>query len=96
MKIFDSCIFCYSNRTGNAVKNRFSTLCKRRANDDDSCPENGTPCSNANAKRVLTQIGCLTPGEAQSSLSIKQIRYTEYQKLKELVMYAKQSMCIHV
>ncbi|GJN10939.1 hypothetical protein PR202_ga29089 [Eleusine coracana subsp. coracana] len=61
-------------RTDNAVKNRFSTLCKRRAKDDDSYSENGTPCSNANAKRVLTQIGCLTPSSAESSLPIKHIR----------------------
>ncbi|KAK3125772.1 hypothetical protein QOZ80_7BG0609560 [Eleusine coracana subsp. coracana] len=63
-----------SGRTDNAVKNRFSTLCKRRAKDDDSYSENGTPCSNANAKRILTQIGCLTPSSAESSLPIKHIR----------------------
>ncbi|TVU23132.1 hypothetical protein EJB05_30275 [Eragrostis curvula] len=62
-----------SGRTDNAVKNRFSTLCKRRAKDDELYPESGTPCSNANAKRVLTQIRCLTPGSAESSLPIKLI-----------------------
>ncbi|KAJ1291998.1 hypothetical protein BS78_02G359400 [Paspalum vaginatum] len=63
-----------SGRTDNAVKNRFSTLCKRRAKDEDLYQENGAPCSNTNAKRVLTETGCLTPGAAGSSLSIKQIR----------------------
>ncbi|RLN33182.1 uncharacterized protein C2845_PM03G13530 [Panicum miliaceum] len=63
-----------SGRTDNAVKNRFSTLCKRRAKDDEPCEENGTPCSNTNAKRVLTKTGCVTPGAAGSSLPMKQIR----------------------
>jgi hypothetical protein len=40
MKIFNSCVSGYCNRTDNAVKNQFSTLCKRRAKDDDSYPEN--------------------------------------------------------
>ncbi|OEL13752.1 hypothetical protein BAE44_0025231 [Dichanthelium oligosanthes] len=62
-----------SGRTDNAVKNRFSTLCKRRAKDDEPFQENGTPCSNTNAKRVLTQTGCVTPGAAGSSLPIKQM-----------------------
>ncbi|KAG2638525.1 transcription factor MYB124-like [Panicum virgatum] len=62
-----------SGRTDNAVKNRFSTLCKRRAKDDEPFQENGTPCSNTNAKRVLTKTGCVTPGTAGSSLPMKQI-----------------------
>ncbi|KAG2646966.1 hypothetical protein PVAP13_2KG541700 [Panicum virgatum] len=61
-----------SGRTDNAVKNRFSTLCKRRAKDDEPFQENGTPCSNTNAKRVLTKTGCVTPGTAGSSLPMKQ------------------------
>jgi len=61
-----------SGRTDNAVKNRFSTLCKRRAKDDEPFQENGTPCSNTNAKRVLTKTGCVTPGTVGSSLPMKQ------------------------
>ncbi|XP_047066855.1 transcription factor MYB124-like [Lolium rigidum] len=56
-----------SGRTDNAVKNRFSTLCKRRANNDDLFEENTAVCSNANAKRVLTQTGGLTRGAPSSS-----------------------------
>ncbi|XP_062189100.1 transcription factor MYB124-like isoform X2 [Phragmites australis] len=63
-----------SGRTDNAVKNRFSTLCKRRVKDEEPFQENGAPCSNTNAKRVLTQTGCLTPGAAGSSQPIKQMR----------------------
>ncbi|CAN6206165.1 unnamed protein product [Urochloa humidicola] len=58
-----------SGRTDNAVKNRFSTLCKRRAKDD----EPDTPCSSTNAKRVLTQTGFMTPGASGSSQPTKQI-----------------------
>nr|BAJ92519.1 predicted protein [Hordeum vulgare subsp. vulgare] len=58
-------------RTDNAVKNRFSTLCKRRAKDDELFEENSTVCSNANAKRVLTQTGGLTCGAPSSSPPIK-------------------------
>ncbi|KAM3384133.1 hypothetical protein ACQJBY_008658 [Aegilops geniculata] len=60
-----------SGRTDNAVKNRFSTLCKRRAKDDELFEENGTVCSNASAKRVLTQSGGLTCGAPGSSPPIK-------------------------
>lgn len=63
-----------SGRTDNAVKNRFSTLCKRRANNDDPFEENGVVCSNANAKRVLTQTGGLTCGAPRPSPPIKSIR----------------------
>lgn len=74
-------MFCfYLNRTDNAVKNRFSTLCKRRAKDDEPVEENGTPCSNTNAKRVLTQTGCVTPGAASSTASMKQMRSKKYQQ----------------
>uniref|UniRef100_A0ACD5UK79 Uncharacterized protein n=1 Tax=Avena sativa TaxID=4498 RepID=A0ACD5UK79_AVESA len=63
-----------SGRTDNAVKNRFSTLCKRRASNDDPFEENGAVCSNANAKRVLTQTGGLTSGAPSSSPPIKNMR----------------------
>ncbi|KAM0908297.1 hypothetical protein ACQ4PT_015541 [Festuca glaucescens] len=63
-----------SGRTDNAVKNRFSTLCKRRANNDDLFEENTAVCSNANAKRVLTQTGGLTRGAPSSLPPIKNMR----------------------
>ncbi|CAM0906867.1 unnamed protein product [Alopecurus aequalis] len=63
-----------SGRTDNAVKNRFSTLCKRRANNDDPFEENGAVCSNANAKRVLTQTVGLTCGAPSASPPIKNLR----------------------
>ncbi|KAF0906851.1 hypothetical protein E2562_013246 [Oryza meyeriana var. granulata] len=63
-----------SGRTDNAVKNRFSTLCKRRAKDDELFKENGSLCSSANAKRTLAQTECLTSGAAGSAPPIKQMR----------------------
>ncbi|KAL6841723.1 hypothetical protein ACP4OV_028235 [Aristida adscensionis] len=63
-----------SGRTDNAVKNRFTTLSKRRAKDEELFQENGTPCSNTNAKRVVIQPGCLTPSDTGSSQPIKQMR----------------------
>ena len=79
--------FAY-NRTDNAVKNRFSTLCKRRANNDDPFEENGAVCSNANAKRGLTQTGGLTCGAPSASPPIKNMRYTQHQQ-KLLFNYAE-------
>jgi myb proto-oncogene protein len=84
-----------SNRTDNAVKNRFSTLCKRRANNDDLFEENTAVCSNANAKRVLTQTGGLTRGAPSSSPPIKNMRYTLYQQ-KLLVNNANQLTHIYL
>ncbi|CAD6217006.1 unnamed protein product [Miscanthus lutarioriparius] len=74
-----------SGRTDNAVKNRFSTLCKRRAKDEELYQENGVPCSNTNAKRVLTETGCLTPGGAGSLLHIKQMRSSSSDLKENLV-----------
>ncbi|XP_074330582.1 transcription factor MYB88-like [Apium graveolens] len=42
-----------SGRTDNAVKNRFSTLCKRRAKHEALAKENATPYVNLNNKRVV-------------------------------------------
>uniref|UniRef100_A0A0D3GTT9 Uncharacterized protein n=1 Tax=Oryza barthii TaxID=65489 RepID=A0A0D3GTT9_9ORYZ len=63
-----------SGRTDNAVKNRFSTLCKRRAKDDELFKENGSLCSSASAKRALAQTECLTSGASGSAPPIKQMR----------------------
>lgn len=74
-----------SGRTDNAVKNRFSTLCKRRAKDDELYQENGVPCSNTNAKKVLTETGRLTPGGAGSLVHIKQTRSSSSNLKENLV-----------
>jgi hypothetical protein len=87
-------VFAY-NRTDNAVKNRFSTLCKRRAKDDELYQENGVPCSNTNAKKVLTETGRLTPGGAGSLVHIKQTRYIK-DKLKLLHFLTDKHLNVYI
>ncbi|XP_042515759.1 transcription factor MYB124-like isoform X2 [Macadamia integrifolia] len=49
-----------SGRTDNAVKNRFSTLCKKRAKCEALSKENNISCINPNNKRVILQNGFVT------------------------------------
>lgn len=77
------------------MKNRFSTLCKRRAKDDDLYQENGVPCSNTNAKKVLTETGRLTPGGAGSLVHIKQKRYIK-DKLKLLHFLTDKHLNVYI
>ncbi|KAM7484341.1 hypothetical protein LguiA_000350 [Lonicera macranthoides] len=46
-----------SGRTDNAVKNRFSTLCKKKAKREALAKENNTSYVNLNNKRVIFQNG---------------------------------------
>lgn len=64
-----------SGRTDNAVKNRFSTLCKKRAKHEASSKENSGSFANPKNKRVITHDGRIVDGTAESSAPIKQIRY---------------------
>ncbi|XP_038985934.1 transcription factor MYB124-like isoform X1 [Phoenix dactylifera] len=64
-----------SGRTDNAVKNRFSTLCKKRAKHEALSKENNGSCLNPNNKRVIIQNGCITAETRELSLPTKQIRY---------------------
>ncbi|KAL3511153.1 hypothetical protein ACH5RR_030554 [Cinchona calisaya] len=49
-----------SGRTDNAVKNRFSTLCKKRAKHEALAKENNTSYINLNNKRVIFPNGLST------------------------------------
>nr|XP_010926224.1 transcription factor MYB124 isoform X2 [Elaeis guineensis] len=64
-----------SGRTDNAVKNRFSTLCKKRAKHEALSKENNGSCLNPNNKRVIIQNGRITAETRELSLPIKQMRY---------------------
>lgn len=46
-----------SGRTDNAVKNRFSTLCKKRAKNEAMEKENNTSWITTNNKRIRLQNG---------------------------------------
>nr|KJB30364.1 hypothetical protein B456_005G139500 [Gossypium raimondii] len=64
-----------SGRTDNAVKNRFSTLCKKRAKYEALAKENSNSCINPNNKRILLQNGFNTDGTTDSAAPVKRMRY---------------------
>ncbi|XP_057950230.1 transcription factor MYB88 isoform X3 [Malania oleifera] len=63
-----------SGRTDNAVKNRFSTLCKKRAKHEALSKENNTLYINQNNKRVLFQNGYNTDGPLEGAATLKKMR----------------------
>ena len=71
------CIPFHSRRTDNAVKNRFSTLCKKRAKNALRRENNGS-WFNPNKKRVIIHSGSFVAGGPESSVPMKQIRYRNF------------------
>ncbi|XVE85903.1 hypothetical protein DITRI_Ditri17bG0128800 [Diplodiscus trichospermus] len=72
-----------SGRTDNAVKNRFSTLCKKRAKYEALAKEN-TTCINSNNKRILLQNGFNnTAGTTEFTASVKRMRRSHIPDLSE-------------
>ncbi|KAK3025370.1 hypothetical protein RJ639_044910 [Escallonia herrerae] len=63
-----------SGRTDNAVKNRFSTLCKKRAKHEALAKENNTSYVNLNNKRVLFQNGLDTDETLENVVALKKMR----------------------
>ncbi|OMO93189.1 hypothetical protein CCACVL1_06596 [Corchorus capsularis] len=63
-----------SGRTDNAVKNRFSTLCKKRAKYEALAKENTTTCINPNNKRILLQNGFNPDGTTECTVPAKRMR----------------------
>ncbi|KAI3452820.1 hypothetical protein Pfo_009483 [Paulownia fortunei] len=64
-----------SGRTDNAVKNRFTTLCKKRAKREALAKENSTTSYiNLNNKRVIFRNGLNTDGGSESAAPLKKIR----------------------
>ncbi|XVF03374.1 hypothetical protein REPUB_Repub04eG0255500 [Reevesia pubescens] len=63
-----------SGRTDNAVKNRFSTLCKKRAKYEAIAKENTSSCINPNNKRILLQNGFNTDGTTECTAPVKRMR----------------------
>jgi hypothetical protein len=63
-------------RTDNAVKNRFSTLCKKRAKDEALHKENNVPYANTDMdKYKFTRDRLISAGVDVSSLPAKKMRY---------------------
>ncbi|XP_010527883.1 PREDICTED: uncharacterized protein LOC104805146 [Tarenaya hassleriana] len=55
-----------SGRTDNAVKNRFTTLCKKRAKYEAVAKENMNACVNSNNKRMLFPDGISAQGKSET------------------------------
>jgi len=68
---------CFECRTDNAVKNRFSTLCKKRAKYEALAKENNTSYITSNNKRTFLQHRCDTDVASESAVAIKKMRYGE-------------------
>ncbi|KAL5759568.1 hypothetical protein ACOSP7_018085 [Xanthoceras sorbifolium] len=80
-----------SGRTDNAVKNRFSTLCKKRAKYEALAKENNNACMNSNNKRVLFQNGFNTDGTPESTAPVKRVRRSHVPDLTENCNYGNRS-----
>ncbi|KAL0408676.1 UNVERIFIED_CONTAM: Transcription factor [Sesamum radiatum] len=64
-----------SGRTDNAVKNRFTTLCKKRAKREALAKENSTTSYiNLNNKRVISRNGLDADGGSENAGPLKKIR----------------------
>ncbi|CAL5428861.1 unnamed protein product [Camellia sinensis] len=73
-----------SGRTDNAVKNRFSTLCKKRAKHEALVKENNnTSYINPNNKRVIFRNGFNTAGISETATPMKKMRRTDISDLME-------------
>ena len=70
-------LHCFVCRTDNAVKNRFSTLCKKRAKYEALAKENNTSYVNSNNKRIIFQHGYSTDAASESAVAIKKMRYSK-------------------
>ncbi|CAN0923731.1 Transcription factor MYB124 [Linum grandiflorum] len=64
-----------SGRTDNAVKNRFTTLCKKRAKYEALAKENEGGCINSNNKRVLLDRNVNGEGVTENATAAKRTRY---------------------
>ncbi|TKY69708.1 Myb-related protein B [Spatholobus suberectus] len=80
-----------SGRTDNAVKNRFSTLCKKRAKYEALAKENTTSYINSNNKRILLQHGCDTDGASESAVAIKKMRRSHIPDAAEKINFGDRS-----
>ncbi|MQL71773.1 hypothetical protein Taro_004110 [Colocasia esculenta] len=64
-----------SGRTDNAVKNRFTTLCKKRAKRDSMTKENLCPYAASDNENFSYPNVCTTTASSESSSKLKKIRY---------------------
>ncbi|KAG6527594.1 hypothetical protein ZIOFF_009717 [Zingiber officinale] len=81
-------------RTDNAVKNRFSTLCKKRAKFEASSKENSVPSLDPSNKRVLVEEPSIAILIGEPSTSNKQMGY-HISPLKETIEAHRRSLGEH-
>ncbi|XP_052174025.1 transcription factor MYB124 [Diospyros lotus] len=72
-----------SGRTDNAVKNRFTTLCKKRAKHEALAKENNTSYIYPKNKRVLFRNGFNASGISENASPMKKMRRTQICDLTE-------------
>lgn len=80
-----------SGRTDNAVKNRFSTLCKKRAKYEALAKENNTSYINSNNKRIFLQQGCDPDVASDSAVAIKKMRRSHIPDAAEKINFGDRS-----
>ncbi|XP_010425054.1 PREDICTED: transcription factor MYB36-like [Camelina sativa] len=82
-----------SGRTDNAVKNRFTTLCKKRAKYEAMAKENKIACCvNSNNKRLLFPDGISTPRKVESESPLtNKMRRSHIPDLTEIKSYGDRS-----
>ncbi|BAT99279.1 hypothetical protein VIGAN_10068200 [Vigna angularis var. angularis] len=80
-----------SGRTDNAVKNRFSTLCKKRAKYEALAKENSSSYINSNNKRTFLQHRCDTDVASESAVAIKKMRRSHIPDAEENINFGDRS-----
>ncbi|CAJ1931739.1 unnamed protein product, partial [Sphenostylis stenocarpa] len=80
-----------SGRTDNAVKNRFSTLCKKRAKYEALAKENNTSYINSNNKRIFLQHRCDTDVASESAVALKKLRRSHISDAEESINFGDRS-----
>ncbi|KAF8040530.1 hypothetical protein BT93_B2684 [Corymbia citriodora subsp. variegata] len=72
-----------SGRTDNAVKNRFTTLCKKRARYEALAKENNTTFITPNGKRIISHNPSSVDRTAESAAPAKRMRRAHIQNIAE-------------
>ncbi|XP_027360731.1 transcription factor MYB124-like [Abrus precatorius] len=80
-----------SGRTDNAVKNRFSTLCKKRAKYEALAKENNTAYINSNNKRIFLHQNCHTDAASESAVALKKMRRSHIPDSAEKINFGDRS-----
>ncbi|KAM3358941.1 transcription factor isoform X1 [Capsicum galapagoense] len=81
-----------SGRTDNAVKNRFTTLCKKRAKHEALAKENSNSYINLNNKRVIFPSGLNMDNITEATAPIKKLRRSDISDVLQIGNEGEKSM----